>query len=73
MVFLASKPLVFKLIFSEDENFTIFGLHPILGFQEKFQACLEIKASFTSLKLIKLRILLSLCFEFEVLLGFLNL
>ena len=72
MVFLASKPLVFKLIFSEDENFTIFGLHPILGFQEKFQACLEIKASSTSLKLNRVSILSSWSFEFDVLLGFLN-
>ena len=72
MVFLASKPLVFKLIFSKDKNFTIFELHPFLGFQENFQACLEIKASSTSLKLNRVRILLSLCFEFDVLLGFLN-
>ena len=72
MVFLAFKPLLYKPIFFKDENFTIFGLHPLLGLQEKFQACLEIKANSTSLKLNRVSILPSLSFEFDVLLGFLN-
>ena len=71
MIFLASKPLVYKLIFSKDENFTIFGNSSSLRVSRKFQTCLEIKRSFTSLKLIRVRILLSLCFKFDVL-GFLN-
>ena len=47
-------------------------LHPLLGFQKKFQACLEIKASSTSLKLNRVIILSSWSFEFDVLSGFLN-
>ena len=47
-------------------------LHPLLGFHEKSSNLLEIKASSTSLKFIKVSNYSSWSFEFKVLLRFLN-
>ena len=69
--FLASKPLVYNFIFSKDKNFSIFARSSSPRASKNFQAYLEIKTSFSSLKLISVSILPSLCFEFDVL-GFLN-